>query len=87
MRSVITWHFIADDPKDLPDPGERVIICVGESFVGEGMLKFHMGELAWYRYCDFDPIENYMSGKVTAWAKMPSSPKKKENEKGKAKKA
>ena len=87
MNSTVRWHFIADGESDLPEPGERVIICVGESFVGEGMLKFHKGELKWYRYCDFDPIENYMSGTVTAWARTPKPPKKKENEKGKAKQA
>ena len=87
MKSTIEWHFIADDPKKLPEPGERVLICIGESFVGEGYLKFDKGELKWHRYCDFEPIENYMSQDVTAWARMPKPTKKKENEKGKEKQA
>lgn len=84
---MVKWHCIAENPDDLPRPGERVIICVGESFVGEGYLKFHDGELKWHRYCDFEPIEDYMSCDVTAWAHMPKPPRKKQNEKGKEKQA
>lgn len=71
------WHILSENPKDLPEPGERVIICVGAGFIGEGQLKFFNGELKWERYCDFGPVENYMSEKVTAWTHFPAAPGKK----------
>ena len=71
------WHILSDNPKDLPEPGERVIICVGSAFVGEGYLKNCKGEVLWFRYCDFDPIERYMSETVTAWTRFPAAPGKK----------
>lgn len=71
------WHILSDNPKDLPEPGEGVIICIGSSFIGEGQLRFHKGELKWFRYCDFEPIESYMSESVTAWTHFPEAPGKK----------
>ena len=68
------WHILAENPNDTPDPGERVIICVGEAFVGEGYLK---NDKKWYRYCDFGPVDSYMSESVTAWTRFPSAPGKK----------
>ncbi len=65
------WHILPKSPKDLPDPGERVIICVGEQFIGEGYMKLN-GE--WWRYCDFGPIETYMNEPVTAWMRFPKPP-------------
>lgn len=62
------WHDIEKNPHDVPIPGERVIICISGGFVGEGYLK---DDGCWYRYCDFEPIENHMSGKVEAWMEMP----------------
>ena len=68
------WHILSDNPKDLPEPGERVIICVGSSYVGEGYLK---NDKQWYRYCDFAPVDSYMSETVTAWTRFPAAPGKK----------
>ena len=62
------WHILYDEPGILPEPGAHVIICVGSAFVGEGYMK---DDGKWYRYCDFEPIENYMSGDVEAWMEMP----------------
>lgn len=76
------WHILKHNPRDLPEPGERVIICVGYAFVGEGYLKYENEELKWYRYCDFEPLEKYMSQKVTAWMPMPK-PIQKESKKRK----
>ena len=71
-----SWHILALDNDDLPDLGERVIICVGDAFVGEGYLK---QDKKWYRYCDFAPLENYMSHGVTAWMPMPRPPGKRKS--------
>ena len=62
------WHDITKNKKDLPDPGERVIICVGYAFNGEGYLK---DDGKWYRYCDFGPVDEFMICKVVGWQKMP----------------
>lgn len=56
-----------------PEFGERVLICIGEAFVGEGHLK---SDGKWYRFDDVAPIEEYMGAKVTAWKPMPRPPKK-----------
>lgn len=68
------WHILSENPKDLPEPGERVIICVGAGFIGEGQIK---QDCKWYRYCDFGPIDSYMSESVTAWIRFPAAPGKK----------
>ena len=68
-----SWNKLTLHPDILPDPGERVIICVGDALVGEGYLQ---QDGKWYRYCDFGPIETYMSEPVTAWMKMPEPTKK-----------
>lgn len=66
------WHILKNNPRDLPELGERVIICVGLHLVGEGYLKQdENGEVKWFRYCDFLPIERYMSKKVTKWQYFP----------------
>ena len=65
------WHILENNPKDLPTPGDRVIICVQDIYVGEGYVKQN-GE--WWRYCDFGPVERFMSGSVTAWTRFPDSP-------------
>lgn len=75
-----TWHILSKNPKDLPDPGERVIICVGEDFVGEGWM---MQDKSWQRYCDFGPVEKWMRQPVTAWTDLPASPFKKRETDGK----
>lgn len=62
------WHDITKRKNDLPDFGERVNICVGYAFVGEGYLK---DDGKWYRYCDFGPVDEWMTGKVVGWMKMP----------------
>ena len=64
----VTWHDLRKDPDDLPDFGERVIICIGNGMVGEGYLK-KKGE--WWRYCDLGPVDQYMRDSVTAWAHFP----------------
>lgn len=51
-------------PENLPEPGQHVQICVSGGFVGEGYLK---EDGKWYRYCDFGPVEDWMSGKVIGW--------------------
>lgn len=72
MATTDIYHYLDDDPDDLPELGERVIICVGDAFYGEGFLKPDgEGASKWYRYCDFAPLENYMSESVTAWAYFP----------------
>lgn len=74
MPSTDIYHYLDDDPEDLPAPGEHVIICVGDEFYGEGFLK---EDIKWYRYCDFAPLENYMSETVTAWAYFPKKKRRK----------
>ena len=70
------WHDLTMHPSDLPSPGERVNICVGYSFVGEGYLK---QDGLWYRYCDLDPVEKFMSQPVVGWKPLPPPMKKKED--------
>ena len=72
------WHDITKNKKDLPDFGERVIICMGYIFVGEGYMK---EDGKWYRYCDLDPVEKFMSCKVTGWMPMPKPMPKPEEDK------
>lgn len=67
------WVDLGKEPENLPEIGERVIICVGYVFVGEGYLK---NDKKWYRYCDFAPIDEYMSHPVTGWMPMPPPMKK-----------
>lgn len=74
------WHFPLENPNDVPDPGKRVIICVGEDFVGEGWM---MQDKSWQRYCDFEPVEKWMRQPVTAWTDLPASPFKKRETEGK----
>ena len=62
------YHDLTRNKNDLPAPGERVIICLGYAFTGEGYLK---DDGKWYRYCDLDPVEKFMSVKVVGWKKMP----------------
>lgn len=69
------WHNIVMNPSDLPDPGERVNICVGYTFVGEGYLK---QDGLWYRYCDLDPVEKFMHQPVVGWKPLPPPMKKRE---------
>ena len=71
-----SWNNLTIHPDMLPSPGERVIICVGGSYVGEGYLK---QDGKWYRYCDFAPVEAYMSDPVTAWMDFPEPPRKRSN--------
>ena len=68
MPTTDIYHYLDEDPGDLPEPGERVIICVGDELYGEGFLTV---DRKWQRYCDFAPVENYMSESVTAWAYFP----------------
>ena len=70
------WHLLEKNPKDLPDLGERVQICVGYALVGEGWIDAHR---KWFRYCDFAPIDEYMSEDVVAWAYFNEPPKKPKN--------
>ena len=62
------WHDLTWHKNDLPEPGERVIICLGYAFTGEGYLK---DDGKWYRYCDFGPVDEFMTAKVVGWKKMP----------------
>lgn len=62
------WHDLTLNPSDIPDPGERVNICVGYTFVGEGYLKL---DGLWYRYCDLDPVEKFMNQPVVGWMPLP----------------
>ena len=68
------WHDLTLYPSDLPEPGERVLICVGK-FVGEGYLK---EDGLWYRFCDIGPVEKFMSCKVVGWMPLPQPMKKEE---------
>ena len=77
MTADKAWHILSENPNDLPEPGERVIVCVGKGLVGEAYMKhWDDKELHWFRYWDFPPIETYMSCGVTAWMPMPKPPKK-----------
>ena len=67
------WHFLESSPEDLPDPGERVIICIGYELVGEGYMN---NRREWIRYCDLGPVDRYMHDKVVAWKPMERPPKK-----------
>lgn len=62
------WHDLTRNPEDKPEPGERVILCVGHVFSGEGWMK-ETGE--WMRYCDLDPVEKFMRQPVVGWMEMP----------------
>lgn len=74
MPAIINgWHILYGGTTDvLPEPGERVLICVGKKLVGEGWM---MQDGEWQRYCDLGPVGKYMNEKVTAWRKMPEPPK------------
>lgn len=74
IRGYVTWHDLKENPKDLPTPGERVIIIVADLYVGEGYMK-NNGE--WWRYCDFGPVEQFMGKPVTWWGNFPPVPKRK----------
>ena len=75
------WHDITKRKKDLPKPGEHVIICMGYVFVGEGYMK---DDGKWYRYCDFGPVDEFMSCNVVGWQKMPKAmPKPEQKPEGK----
>ena len=69
------WHLLEKKPKDLPEPGERVLICIGYALVGEGWLNC---DGKWHRYCDLGPVDEYMHDKVVAWKEMDKPPKKPE---------
>lgn len=62
------YHDLTRNKNDLPAPGERVIICLGYAFTGEGYVK---DDGKWYRYCDFGPVDEFMTAKVVGWKKMP----------------
>lgn len=78
-RATVQWHDLVENPSDLPEMGERVIIVVGDTFEGEGYLK---NDKKWYRYCDFGPVDEFMKQPVTLWANFPHIPKRNKNEKG-----
>lgn len=83
IRGSVTWHDLTANPKDLPEPGERVIIVVDDTFIGEGYVK---NDDKWYRYCDFGPVDEFMKRPVTWWGRFPEIPmreikKKKESKK------
>ena len=78
-KKQMEWHDLISNPDDTPELGERVIICVGYHFVGEGYLK---QDGKWYRYCDFEPLEQYMSQPVTGWMPMPAAQKRPKTRKG-----
>ena len=77
MPAIINgWNILYGGTTDvLPEPGERVLICIGGVMVGEGWLG---NDGQWYRYCDLGPVDKYMNEKVMAWRKMPKPPKKME---------
>jgi|GEM_PF-4688764 len=75
------WHYLTLNPNDLPMTGERVIICVGWAYVGEGWLG---KENKWYRFCDLDPVEKFMNAKVVAWREMDEPPSKLTKNKGRS---
>lgn len=83
IRGYVTWHDLIANPKDLPEPGERVIIIVDDTFMGEGYVK-NNGE--WWRYCDFGPVEQFMKRPVTWWGNFPAIPKRETNQKKESKK-
>jgi len=65
------WVKVGDR---LPDPGERVLICINRS-VFEG---WHTGN-RWHRRGDGSgSIEKTFNKPVTHWAKMPGPPKEDE---------
>lgn len=46
-------------PTTLPTPGERVLICVGEVFVGEGWLRENRTH--WVRYDELPTVDEIFS--------------------------
>ena len=66
---MVTWF--STDKK--PEPGERVLLTVGDYFVCEGFMKI---DGKWYRYDDIEvDVETIFDEKVTAWSFMPLSQK------------
>lgn len=56
----------------LPEPLERVIMCVGGIFVGEGWLREN-GD-GWIRYDELLTVEEIFHYPVTHWMPLPSLP-------------
>ena len=62
------WISVIDR---LPALGERVLLCVGGTFVGEGWWRENQ---TWMRYDDLLPIEEIFHKPVTHWMPHPAPP-------------
>lgn len=58
--------------KKLPNPGERVIMCIGGTFVGEGWLRENGKD--WIRYDELLPVDEIFHSPVTHWMPLPTPP-------------
>lgn len=68
-RQTVAWTPVA---AVLPKPGERVLICLENGFVGEGYLM-HKGK--WGRYDELGSVEEIFHCSVVGWMPMPESMK------------
>jgi len=58
--------------KSLPTPGVRVLMCIGEVFVGEGWLRANGRD--WVRYDELPTVEDIFHHPVTHWQDLPLPP-------------
>lgn len=58
--------------KELPTPGVRVLICVGEVYVGEGWLREN--KVDWMRYDELLTVDEIFHHPVTHWMPLPLPP-------------
>lgn len=56
----------------LPNPVQRVLLCVDGTFVGEGWLRENQKE--WARYDELLAVEEIFHRPVTHWMPMPAPP-------------
>lgn len=66
-RQTVEWIPVS---ARLPAPGERVLICLENGFVGEGYLM-HKGK--WGRYDELGSVEEIFHCSVSHWMPMPKA--------------
>lgn len=65
MRDYVEAHMWFDPNKDLPIPGQRVIACWDERFVGEAYTD---NASTWFRHYG---VDGNMLGACTGWQYLP----------------
>lgn len=58
--------------KSLPTPVQRVLLCIGGTFVGEGWLRENLKD--WARYDELLTVEDIFHCPVTHWMPLPVPP-------------